>query len=61
MSQKTPPPRPATLSAPPNPLGHNYCWAEHPKWGGRCTEPRGHRWQGTAHHDPYASPPLTWR
>jgi hypothetical protein len=58
VSEKTPPPRPAEPSPPPSSLGHNYCWVEHPRGGGRCTEPRGHRSQGTPHHDPYAK--LTW-
>lgn len=57
---KKPPPRPAVPSSPPSPLGHNYCWVEHKKTGARCIHPRGHEQQGVDHHDPYASPPISW-
>lgn len=54
-------PRPAALPAAPNPLGHGYCWAEHPEFGVRCTNPRGHEQQGVDHLDPYSTPPVTWK
>ena len=36
------------------PLGHSYCWAEHPQGGPRCMLRRGHSGD---HHDAYQRRP----
>lgn len=56
MSTAKTPSRPAQAS----PLGHGYCWQEHPTRGKRCTQPAGHKAKGVEHLHPYTSPPLRW-
>ena len=58
MSKKTTIRRPAT---PAGPLGHGYCWEQHPNRGLRCNQPIGHKAKGVEHLHPYVNPPLRWR
>ncbi|MFF7837527.1 hypothetical protein ACFZC6_01635 [Streptomyces ossamyceticus] len=56
MSKKTTTPRPAQAG----PLGHGYCWEQHPVHGVHCTQPAGHEAKGVEHLHPYVNPPLRW-